>query len=96
MKFVEECTEEPSSGVFQDEDDHTIHDKFSNSNSARDFWYLAKNINNLASSSFPPLFHPDGTTAISSVSKAEVFSQTFANNSTMDDSGLVPPSPLPS
>ncbi|XP_045104765.1 mucolipin-3-like isoform X6 [Portunus trituberculatus] len=26
MKFVEECTEEPSSGVFQDEDDHTIHD----------------------------------------------------------------------
>lgn len=26
MKFVDECTEEPSSGVFQDEDDHTIHD----------------------------------------------------------------------
>ncbi|MPC65389.1 hypothetical protein E2C01_059523 [Portunus trituberculatus] len=34
-----------------------------------------------------------GTTAISSVSKAEHFSQTFAKNSTLDDSGLVPPSP---
>ncbi|MPC68275.1 hypothetical protein E2C01_062473 [Portunus trituberculatus] len=48
------------------------------------------------SSSFPPLFHPDGTTAISSASKAELFSQTSANNSTSGDSGLVPPSPLPS
>ncbi|MPC12592.1 hypothetical protein E2C01_005295 [Portunus trituberculatus] len=38
------------------------------------------------------LFRPDGTTAISYVSKAELFSQTFANNSTVDDSGLVPPS----
>ncbi|XP_050716232.1 mucolipin-3-like isoform X3 [Eriocheir sinensis] len=26
MKFVQECTEEPSSGVFQDEGEHTIHD----------------------------------------------------------------------
>ncbi|MPC12746.1 hypothetical protein E2C01_005452 [Portunus trituberculatus] len=30
------------------------------------------------------------------VSKAELFSQTFARNSTLDDSGLVPPSPPPS
>ncbi|MPC22787.1 hypothetical protein E2C01_015813 [Portunus trituberculatus] len=69
-----------------------------NSNSpAYDLWHLVKNIsNNFTSSSFPPLFHPDGTTAISSVSKAELFSQTFAKSSTLDDSGLVPPSPPPS
>ncbi|MPC36368.1 hypothetical protein E2C01_029825 [Portunus trituberculatus] len=54
----------------------------SNSNSPRDFWYLAISIcNNFTSSSFPPLCHPDGTTAISSVYKAELFSQTFTNNS---------------
>ncbi|MPC19900.1 hypothetical protein E2C01_012831 [Portunus trituberculatus] len=52
-----------------------------------------KNISNNLTSSFPSLFHPDGTTAISSVSKAELFSQTFTNNSTSDDSGLVPLSP---
>ena len=69
----------------------------SRSNSPRDFWHLAKNIScNFASSSFPPLFHPDGSTAISSASKAELFAQTFAKNSTLDDSGLVPPSPPPS
>ncbi|MPC99707.1 hypothetical protein E2C01_095137 [Portunus trituberculatus] len=51
----------------------------SNPNSPRDFWLLAKNISsNFTSSSFPPLFHPDGTTAISSVSKAQLFSQAFA------------------
>ena len=37
-------------------------------------------------------FHPDDTTAITSVSKAELFSQIFANNSTLGDYGLVPPS----
>ncbi|MPC86029.1 hypothetical protein E2C01_080841 [Portunus trituberculatus] len=68
--------------------------KLSNCNSPRDFWHLAKNIsNNFTSSSFPPLFHLDGITAISSVSKAKLFSQTFANNSTLDDSGFVPPYP---
>ncbi|MPC38994.1 hypothetical protein E2C01_032513 [Portunus trituberculatus] len=62
----------------------------SKSNSPHDFWHLAKSIsNNFTSSSFPPLFNPDGTTAISSLSKAELFSQTFAKNSTLDDSGLV-------
>ena len=66
-------------------------------NSPRDFWHLAKNIsNNFTSSSFPPLVQPDGTNAISSISKAELFTQTFVNNSTLDDSGLVPPSPSPS
>ncbi|MPC38763.1 hypothetical protein E2C01_032277 [Portunus trituberculatus] len=59
--------------------------------------HLAKNIsNNFTSSFFPPLFHPDGTTAISSFSKGELFSQTFAHNSNLDDSGLVAPSPPPS
>ena len=66
-------------------------------NSPQDFWHLAKNISNkFTSSSFPPLVQPDGTNAISCVCKAELFFQTFANNSTLDDSGLVPPSPLPS
>ncbi|MPC80046.1 hypothetical protein E2C01_074610 [Portunus trituberculatus] len=52
----------------------------SNSNSPRDFWHLAKNIsNNFTFSSFPPLFYPDSITAISSVSKAELFSQTTNN-----------------
>ncbi|MPC26144.1 hypothetical protein E2C01_019277 [Portunus trituberculatus] len=69
----------------------------SNSNSSQDFWHLAKNIsNNFTSSPRPPLFHLNGTTAISSVSKDELFSQTFVNNSTLDDSRLVPPSPPPS
>ncbi|MPC47400.1 hypothetical protein E2C01_041145 [Portunus trituberculatus] len=45
------------------------YQNLSNSNSPRDFRHLIKNIsNNFTSSSFPPLFHPHGTTAISSVS----------------------------
>ena len=68
-----------------------------NSNSPRDFWHLAKNIsNNFTSSSFPPMSLPDGSTAVSSISKAELFAQTFAQNSTLDDSGLIPPSLPPS
>ncbi|MEJ1857821.1 hypothetical protein, partial [Escherichia coli] len=64
-----------------------------NSTSSRDFWHLAKNIsNNFSSSSFPPLSNPDGTTAISSISKAELFAETFAQHSTLDDSGHIPPS----
>ena len=31
---------------------------------------------------FPSFSQPDGTNAISSISKAELFAQTFANNST--------------
>ena len=42
------------------------------------------------------MLHQDGTTAVSSVSKAELFAQTFACNSTLDDTGLIPPSPPPS
>lgn len=56
---------------------------------------LAKNINNsFTSFSLPHLFHYDGTTAIISVSKAELFSQTFINSFTLDDLGLVLPSSL--
>ena len=76
---------------------HRKCQNLSQSNSPRDFWHLAKNIsNNFSSSSFPPMLHSDGTTAISSISKAELFAQTFANNSTLDDNGLVPPTPPPS
>ncbi len=47
-------------------------------NSSRDFWDIPKNISSkFTSSSFPPLLNPDGSTAVSSVSKAELFSQTF-------------------
>ena len=38
------------------------------------------------------LFHPDGDTVIISVSEVELFSQTFGNNSTLNDSGFAPPS----
>ena len=69
----------------------------SGSYSSQAFWHLAKNIsNNFSSSSFPPLFRSDGSTVISSFDKAELFSETFAQNSTLDDSGAVPPSPPPS
>ncbi|MPC67112.1 hypothetical protein E2C01_061278 [Portunus trituberculatus] len=69
----------------------------SNSKSPCDIWHLAKNIfNNFAFSSFPPLFHPHGTTAISSVSTAKLFYQTFVNNSIFDNSGVIPPSLPPS
>lgn len=38
----------------------------------------------------PPLLNPDGSTAITSVSKAELFSQTLPLNSTLEDSGHIP------
>ena len=45
----------------------------SNTNSSRDFWYLANNVsNNFISASFPPLLQPDGSTAVSSYCKAEL------------------------
>ena len=64
----------------------------SNSNAFRDFWHLANNIsNNFNSSSFPLLFQPDGPTAVSSFSKVEFFAHIFATNSTLDDTGHIPP-----
>ncbi len=65
----------------------------SRSNFPRGFWHLAKNIShNCASSSFPPMLHSGSTTAVSStISKAKLFTQTFAHNSTLNDAGLFPP-----
>ena len=55
----------------------------SKSNSFRDVWHLANNIsNNFTSSSFPPLLQSNDSTVIFSFSKAELFAQTFATNST--------------
>ena len=60
------------------------------------FCHLANNIsNNFTSSSFPPLLKPDGATAVSSFSKAELFAQTFAANSTLVDTGHIPPTSPP-
>ncbi|KAG0710716.1 hypothetical protein GWK47_022230 [Chionoecetes opilio] len=36
------------------------------------------------------MLHPDGSTAVSSISKAELFAQTFAENSTLVDEGESP------
>ncbi|KAL7629919.1 UNVERIFIED_CONTAM: hypothetical protein RMT77_019962 [Armadillidium vulgare] len=67
------------------------------STSSRPFWHFAKNANsNFASSSFPPLVSSDGTTAVLPSSKAELFAQTFASYSTLDDSGAVPSPSTPS
>ncbi len=63
-----------------------------NSNSPKNFWHLAKNISpNFTSSSFPPLIALDGSTAVTSISKAELFAQTFSKNSSLDESGHIPP-----
>ncbi len=66
------------------------------SNSSCDFWHHAKNISSNFTSSLPLLLNPDGSTAISSISKAELFSQIFCNNSTLDDSEHIPRSYPPS
>ena len=62
----------------------------------RDFWHIANNIsNNFTSSFFPPLLQPDGYTAFSSFSKAELFAQTYVTNSTLDDTGHISLTPPP-
>ena len=61
------------------------------SKSSRGFWHLA---NNFTSSSFPPLLQPDSSTAIFSFSKAELFAQTLATNSTLDDTGHISSTPF--
>ena len=72
-------------------------ERLSNSNSSRLFWNLTNHISsNFTKSSFPPLFRADNSVAVSSSDKAELFTQTFASNSTLDDSGAIPPSPAPS
>ncbi|KAL7640560.1 UNVERIFIED_CONTAM: hypothetical protein RMT77_008835 [Armadillidium vulgare] len=69
----------------------------SGSSSSRPFWHFAKNVNsNFASSSFPSLVSSDGSTTVLPSSKAELFAQTFAVNSTLDDSRAVPTPSTPS
>ncbi len=64
----------------------------SNSNFSKDLWHLTKNISNSVTfSSFPPLLNPDGSTAVTSTCKAELFAHTFSANSPLDDSGHIPP-----
>ena len=67
-------------------------DNLANSNSSRSFWHLAKTLQlNFSDNSFPPLFRSDGTIATTPSEKSSLFSQTFAQNSTLDDSGSIPP-----
>ena len=67
-------------------------DNLYGSSSSRSFWHLAKNISsNFTSSSVPPLIFPDGSHAVLSSTKAELFAETFASNSNLDDSGAIPP-----
>ena len=73
-----------------------ICQNLSNSNSSRDFWHLANNISNNLTSSFLPLVY-----LIRLLHSCLFFllkmssSQTFATNSTLDDTGHIP-STLPS
>lgn len=56
------------------------------------FWHLARNIStSFTSLSFPPFSNPDCTRVVTSVSKAEPFSQLFSANSTLDDLGHTHP-----
>ncbi len=66
------------------------------SSSSKDFWHLAKNISNNFTSCFSPLCNSDGSTAVTSISRAELFAHTFSANSTLDNSGHVPPTYPPS
>ncbi len=49
---------------------------------------MSHNFNSL---SFPPLITSDGSTAVTSISEAELFAQHFSKNSTLDDSRHVSP-----
>ena len=60
------------------------------------FWSLAKSIsNNFCKSSFPPLFRPDNTIAVSPTDKANIFGSLFSSNSSLDDSNSAAPPTLP-
>jgi len=67
-----------------------------NNPSSKSFWSLSKQITrNFAHSSFPPLFHSDGTVASSPLEKANIFAHKFASNSSVDDSGIPHPQAFP-
>ena len=60
------------------------------------FWSMARNIsNNFCKSNFPPLFKPDGTIAVSPTEKADLFGSLFSTNSSLNDSNVAAPLPLP-
>ncbi len=66
------------------------------SDSSKNFWQMTKSVsNNLTFSSFPPLLNPDGSTAVTSISKTELFTQTFSADSTLDNSWHSPPPHTP-
>lgn len=68
----------------------------SNSSFSHSFWHLAKSLHpSFIYSNFPPLFIPECNMAIILPAKADLFSQIFAYNSTLDNSGSIPLSPLP-
>ena len=70
--------------------------KLSNSNSSRDIWHLCNNISKkITSSSFPPILQPDGSTAVSSFSKAKLFAKAFATNSILNHIEDMSPTPPP-
>ena len=80
--------------IFQLTKNSFIDRKLQNLSYSRDFWHLANNIfNNFTSSFFPSLLQPDSSTTVSFFSKAELFAQTFATNSTLDDTRHIPPCP---
>ncbi len=62
----------------------------SSSNSSKDFWHLTKNISNNFTSYFPLLLNPDGTTAVTCISKTEQIVHTFSANFALDDTGHIP------
>jgi len=56
----------------------------------RDFWCISNSILNWGKSSIPPLFNgPEVLT--SSSDKANLFANLFSRNSTLEDSGHIPP-----
>ena len=71
-------------------------DNLSSSSTDRSFWSLAKGIsNNFCRSTFPSLFRPDGTIAVSPIDKASLFGSRFSSNSTLDDSNIPSPPDAP-
>ncbi len=52
---------------------------------------MTKNISINSISSFPLFLIPDSSSAVTPISRAELFAQTFSANSTLDDSGHIPP-----
>ena len=66
--------------------------RLTNNPSTGALFSLSKNIStNFCKSSFPPLFHTDGTIAVSPTEKANLFGSRFSANSSLDDSEAAAP-----